>query len=182
MIKIRCMKFKIIRNALKLLITALVIALITGCGYHIAGTGKNPHRHLHTIHIQILNNVSDEPLIQRELTDSIRNAFLTDARLALEGANKADLVLKGTIYKYKIRPVAFNANDIAIEYIVTIGVKILVKDQVKNRLHLREQLRTYWDYRARPAIVTTEANREEALQEAYQDLAARIVSLVIDKF
>ncbi len=104
-----------LKDKITLFITALVIALITGCGYHIAGTGKNPYKHLHTIHVQILNNISDEPLIQRELTDSIRNAFLTDARLALEGANKADLVHKGTIYKYKIRPVAFNTNDIAIE-------------------------------------------------------------------
>lgn len=158
------------------------MALIMGCGYHIAGTGKNPYKHLHTIHVQILNNISNEPLIQRELTNSIRNAFLTDARLALEDANKSDLVLKGTIYNYKIRPVAFNADDIAIEYIVTIGVTITVKDQVKKRIHLKEKLKTQWDYRARRAIVTSEANRQEALQEAYQDLATRIVSLVIDKF
>ncbi len=171
-----------LKEKIKLLITALVIALITGCGYHIAGTGKNPYKHLHTIHVQILNNVSDEPLIQRELTDSIRNAFLTDARLALEDSNKSDLVLKGTIYNYKIRPVAFNADDIAIEYIVSIGVKILVKDQIKKRVHLKEKLKTYWDYRARQAIVTAEANRQEALQEAYQDLATQVVSLVIDKF
>lgn len=167
---------------IKLLIAALVIALITGCGYRIAGTGKNPYKHLHSIHVKILNNISDEPLIQRELTDAIRSAFLTDARLALEDANKADLVLKGTIYNYKIRPVAFNADDIATEYIVSIGMTILVKDQVKKRIHLKQKLKTKWDYRSRQAIVTSEANRQEALQEAYQDLAFRIVSLVIDKF
>lgn len=167
---------------IKCMTLVFVMLLTQGCGYHLAGTGKNPYKHLHTISIPVLDNTSDEPLIQRDLTESIRAAFLTDGRLQLADEKNGDLILKGAITNYWVRAVAFNNEDIATEYVVVISVNILVKDTVKNKTHLKEKFRTRWDYRSSGEIVSSEAQRQEALNEAYRELATRIVSLVIDKF
>lgn len=160
----------------------LLICLLTGCGYHLAGTGGKMRKHLRTISVPVFDNSSTEPLIQRGLTDAIRQAFLTDGRLKLVHPKKADLLLTGAIVSFQSRSVAFNKDDVVTESIITLGVHILVKDQVKKEVYMEDDLKTTWDYRSDSLIINSEAARQQALREAFRDLALRLVSLVIDKF
>ena len=173
-------------NAFKITGPGLLLCLMFGggCGYHLTGQGASQMpQHLNTIAIPVLENKSAEPTIQRPLTESLRLAFITDGRLQLVN-NKAgaDLVITGTVTDYSIRAIAFNAFDVATEYWVYITADVLVQDQVKNQVYLKQELSARWNYRANPNIVSTEASRQEALRQAYQNFSQRLVSLVNDKF
>ena len=162
----------------------LLCLMLWGCGYHLTGQGASQlPPHLNTIAIPVFENKSPEPTVQRPLTESFRLAFITDGRLGLvNNKAEADLVITGTITNYWIRAVAFNAFDVATEYWVYIEADVLAQDQVKNQVYLKQTLKTRWNYRATPGIVSTEAARQEALREAYRVMSQRLVSLVNDKF
>ena len=167
---------------LKLSILILSIFFLTSCGYHVSGTGGSLSKGIRTISIPVFDNISTEPLIQRQFTDAVRQAFLTDGRLRLSSPDKADLLLNGVITNYYIQSVAFNRDDVVTESIITLAIKVKVLDQVNENVYMEDSMRTNWDYRSDSLVINSEAARQIALQEAYRDLALRIVSLVIDKF
>lgn len=175
-------KYRFLNRLTALLILAGFL-LLPACGYRLSGTGSSLPPHLKTIAIPVFQNKSSEPTIHARLTDTIRRAFLTDGRLKLvDQQEKANLLLTGTLNFYDIRAVAFDTSDRATEYWVYLGVNIEVQDQVKNKLFQKENLRTRWNYRPTSSVVDSEANRQTALDEAYRDLAIRLVSLIIDQF
>jgi len=157
---------------------------LSGCGYQMAGYGATQlPPHLRTIAIPVFENTSAEPTIQRPFTEAVRRAFITDGRLKLVNeAAKADLVMTGTLTSYSIRAVAFNANDVAIEYWVFISAQIEVTDRINNQTYLKQNLNTRWDYIADDNVITSEASRQAALTQTNRLLSQRLVSLVNDKF
>jgi outer membrane lipopolysaccharide assembly protein LptE/RlpB len=166
----------------KLSILFLCLFFLSSCGYHLSGTGGSLSKGMRTISIPVFDNNSSEPLIQRQFTDAVRQAFLTDGRLKLTSPENSDLLLNGLISNYNIRSVAFNQDDVVTESIITLGVKIRVMDQLNEKVYMENSMNTNWDYRSDSLVINSEAARQTALQEAYRDLALRIVSLVIDRF
>ena len=174
------MKLNLIKSKLSILF--LCLFLLTSCGYHLSGTGGSLSKGIRTISIPVFDNDSREPLIQRQLTDAVRQAFLTDGRLRLASPENSDLLLNGILTYYSVRSVAFNKDDVVTESIITLGVNIEVMDQINEKVYMEDSMNTNWDYRSDSLLINSEAARQTALQEAYRDLALRIVSLVIDKF
>ena len=78
---------------------------MTSCGYSLSGTGGSLRKNLRTIAVPVFDNDSSEPIIQRQFTDTLRQAFLSDGRLKLTGLKNADLLLTGIIDKYRVRSV-----------------------------------------------------------------------------
>lgn len=165
------------------LLPLLMAALVSACGYQVTGL-KSTHlpEHIRSLAIPVFENTSIEPVLQRSLTEALRRAFIHDGRLQLAGEKRADLVMKGTLTRYSIRAVAFNANDIATEYWVYLNVTVKVTERVAGTVHLDQKLRTRWDYRASSSVISSEASRQEALSQAYRDLSERLVSLLLDQF
>lgn len=161
----------------------MFILPVSSCGYHLAGYGSALPSHLRTIAIPVLENSSPEPNIHRDVTDAIRQAFIADGRLKVVDTRKADMVLRGTLTNYQLRAVSFGGNDTAEEYIVRLGVQIEVYDQVKKKPYIKQQkFTTQWDYRATAGVIDSETARFAALKEAYDDLADRLVSIIVEQF
>lgn len=165
------------------LLPLLMATLVSACGYQVTGL-KPTHlpEHIRSLAIPVFENTSTEPVLQRSLTEALRRAFIHDGRLQLAGEKRADLVMKGTLTRYSIRAVAFNANDIATEYWVYLNVTVKVTERVAGTVHLDQKLRTRWDYRASSSVTSSEVSRQEALSQAYRDLSERLVSLLLDQF
>ncbi len=172
-------------NAHKIVWLGLLLSLtLWGCGYQMAGRGTGQlSPHLRTIAIPVFENNSPEPTIQRPLTEALRRAFITDGRLRLvNNQDAADLLVTGTLTKYWVRAVAFNQFDVVTEYWVYIEADVLVQDQVKDQIYLKQTLKARWDYIPDNSVIISEASRQEALRQTYRVLSQRLVSLVNDKF
>ena len=170
---------KFFRNTLYVL---MLVLLFPSCGYHLDGYGSALPSHIRTIAIPVFKNVSSQPNIHRDATDAIRKKFITDARLKLVGSSTADLLLRGTITDYQLRAVSFSGKDVAEEYIVRLGVQIETYDQVKKKILLNQKFTTQWDYRATSNIINSESARFAALKEAYDDLAAQLIGIIVEQF
>lgn len=162
----------------------LLLLTLWGCGYQMAGRGATQlPPNLKTIAIPVFDNKSQEPTIQRPFTKALRRAFITDGRLRLvNNKNGADLVMTGTLTRYSVSAVSFDENDVATEYWVYLDADVNVMDQVNNKTYLDQSFSTRWDFVADDSVVSTEASRQEALNQSYRVLAERLVSLVNDKF
>lgn len=165
-----------------LCVLAFVLPFAAGCGYHLAGYGSALPPHLRTVAIPVFGNSSDQPDIHRELTSVIRQKFISDGRLKVVSEKKANLLLRGTLIFYSLRVVAFSKADEATQYIVQLGVHIEAFDQVKKKIFLKQNFTTQWDYQASSDVVNTETARFAALEEAYGELASRLVSIIIERF
>ena len=156
--------------------------LFSGCGYQLVGTGNTLPPHLKTIYISVFKNTSSQPEIHRELTSAVLQSFISDGRLKVARKDKADLIMDATFNYYKLRNVSFGSQDLVSNIIIELGVELEVTDQIKNKIFMKKQLKTQWDYKSTSDIATTERARIEALDLAFQDLGRRLVSLVVDQF
>ena len=170
---------KFLRGALYFLVVAL---LLSSCGYHLAGYGSTLPPHIRAISIPVFKNSSSEPNIQRDATDAIRRAFISDGRLKVTNPSKADLLMRGTLTNYQLRGVSFSSEDSAEEYIVRLGIQVEAYDRIKKRIIFSQKFTTQWDYRSTSSVVDSESEKYTALKEAYDDLADRLVSITIEQF
>ena len=163
-------------------VIVLTLLLFGSCGYRLVGTGSQLPSHIRSLSIPVFNNTSTEPAVHRNLTEAIRLSFQNDGRLKLVKKNRAHLTMNGTLTHYELRPIAYNERDVARQYWVILKVNIDVFDQVKDRLFMKQNLETKWNYDAPQEVVDAEAARLEALELAYENLARQLVSMVIDQF
>ncbi len=170
------------RASLYLGILIALTITITGCGYSLVGTGSALPPHVKSIAIPLFTNSSSEPLIHRELTDAVRQAFINDNRLKVASKKRGSLLLTGNLKSYELKPVAFTGRDVAQEYWVLLGVDVKVYDQAKKKIYLEENYQTKWNYIAPQDVTNAEEARQEALREAYRDFANRVLSQIIDNF
>ena len=166
----------------RFLFITLAAILTAGCGYHLVGYGSSLPNHIKTIAIPTFKNSSTEPNSHRDVTDSIRRAFISDGRLKLIDARRADLIIKGTLIKYQLQPVSFSAQDTVDEYIIRLGVQIEAYDRIKKKLLFKQEFNPQWDYRVTSSVVDSESARNTALIRSYNDLADQLVSIIIDQF
>ena len=170
---------KFLRGALCFLV---VVSVSSNCGYHLAGYGSTLPSHIRAISIPVFKNSSSEPNIQRDATDAMRRAFISDGRLKVTDTSKADLVMRGKLTNYQLRGVSFSSEDSAEEYIVRLGIEVEVYDRIKKRIIFNQKFTTQWDYRSTSSVVDSESEKYTALKEAYDDLADRLVSITIEQF
>ncbi len=156
--------------------------LISGCGYHLVGTGNTLPPHLKSIAIPVFENSSSQPEIHRERTSIILRSFINDGRLKVAKKEDADLLMTGALTYYATRTAAFSSNDLASDIIIELEVDVEVTDQVKNKPFLKQNLKTQWDYKSTSDISDTETARLRALDDAYNELGTRLVSLIVDQF
>ena len=170
---------KFLRGALCFLVVVLVFS---SCGYRLVGYGSTLPSHIRAISIPVFKNSSSEPNIQRDATDAIRRAFISDGRLKVTDTSKADLLMRGTLTNYQLRGVSFSSEDSAEEYIVRLGIHVEAYDQVKKKIIFEQKFTTQWDYRSSSVVADSESSRYAALKGAYEDLAERLVSITIEQF
>ena len=90
--------------------------------------------------------------------------------------------MRGVLNSYVLQAVSFTTADLAQEYYVQLGVSIDVNDQVKKKRFMKQNFNTKWDFKSDADVINSEAARQEALIDAYEELGRRLVSIVIDQF
>jgi hypothetical protein len=93
------------------------LLLPLGCGYHLAGTVVQLPEGVRSVRVGDFNNRSRQFGLDRELALAIEREFYRRGVLRVEeDPNSGDSELTGTIRSFKVRPVAFDAQDEALEY------------------------------------------------------------------
>lgn len=147
---------------------------LAGCFYTVRTSVPG---HIKTIAIPVFVNRTLQPTLETDLTQVVIDRFQKDNHLALAEAGSADAVLEGTLVNYENRVYRFDENAQAQEYIVTVTMDAVVKDQVKNKdLWSQQGIRASATYQLGGAQARTEADaRKEAVEQLADILLSRTV-------
>ena len=113
-------------------LVAVALGLLCGACAYNTSTALLPS-HLKTVAIPVFENATVEYNLEHELTDAVIARFVQDNHLKVVSERAGDAVLRGKITLYKNSVFGFSTTNRSQEYRVTIGIDVVLKDQIKNR-------------------------------------------------
>jgi outer membrane lipopolysaccharide assembly protein LptE/RlpB len=163
---------------------ALLLTLLTGCGYHLAGNQRLPSE-IRTIAVPVFYNETFEPTLDNAVTSAVKQEFLTNSRLAVvNDPEQADLVLKGTVVSFGLTPVTFDrTTSVVLEYRVRIRVTVTVEDRRTQKILWTDAgMESAAEYRVNPDTAANRVAQDLAVAEASKRLAENVVQRVLQGF
>lgn len=153
------------------------IALLVGqgCGYTLKAT---PPHGLRSIYVETFRNDTFEPALEIDLTNVLIDRFLFDGTLRVTERDRADAVLKGTLTQFIREPLRYTGAEEVQEYRLVLMTDISLWDN-RSGERLWEEKRFVGD----TSFFTSGASQkseEAATQDAFEELARRIVDRVVE--
>lgn len=108
----------------------LALLALGGCGYSLAGRGAFLPEYIRTIAVPQFTNATTVYDAERPVTERVRAELVGRGRYTVEPTQRAgaDAVLTGVITSITVEPVAFNQQQGASRYVITLTAQIEFKD------------------------------------------------------
>jgi hypothetical protein len=155
---------------------ALLLAGVVGCGVYSATSGRLDPA-LRRVAVPVLENLSSEPNIEIELTDSIIQALQADNTLQVVAEKDADTVLSGRVLGYRLKE-AFTGQNLQVDqYQVQILVELTMTKKANGaKLFDKKHITGTGNYILNDPNGSTEAGaRSDAAKEIVRGVLALIV-------
>lgn len=167
----------ILARGLSLLAVAGVL-LAAGCGYRPPGSLTAPGR-TPRLHVAPFANSTYRPGIHALVSAAILRRLQLDRRLTVVDEPRAEAVLGGIVRAYENEAVAFERAEIGRRFRVRLVVTATLTDR-RGGAPLRHELTGEAFYTAGTGVTGTRAAEEDAIQRAANDVAGRLVAVLID--
>lgn len=169
---------------------------ISGCGYTTRSMIATRFR---SVYVQPFENKVDisretdalnkykiyRPLLETDITKAVSNKYLFDGNLRPVRKELADVILKGELIEYRRDPLRYDDNDEVSEYRISLIVNIILWDRNEDKVVWEENGftgdYTYFPTNSSQQNVTTKSDAQ-AVNEAIDDLAARIVARTVEEW
>jgi hypothetical protein len=123
------------RRTLALLAVTLAAVAMSGCGYSLAGRGSFLPPYIKTIGVPLFTNNTPVFNIEQRVTDRVRSELIGRGRYKVEtGRTGVDAVLIGEIVSVVGAPAAFNPQQQATRYAVTMVVRVEFRDLKTDKI------------------------------------------------
>jgi outer membrane lipopolysaccharide assembly protein LptE/RlpB len=170
--------------------TLAIVALLplTGCGYALAGRGSSLPEYIRTIGVPLFTNATSIFDVEQALTQRVRLEFLGRGRYKVvsDEAN-TDAVLKGEITSISIRPTAFNDQQQASRYEITVVVKVEFTDVKTAKVLYDNPAQTFREEYDVTNVVSADVasflgQNVNAFERLANDFAKTVVSSILEAF
>lgn len=132
------------------------LALVHGCGYHFAGTGRAFEAGIRTIGVRPFANETREVGVEKRLAMAIEREFVLRGPLKVAKPDEGDLVLTGTVKTAEDRPVAFNRDDEVLIYQTILALDLDLRQRATGKLVWKVRgLRVVDDYESIASVIVT---------------------------
>jgi outer membrane lipopolysaccharide assembly protein LptE/RlpB len=168
----------------KLPFLLLILSALTGCGYHLAGTGSSLPAHIQTIGVPIFVNNTQGYQVEQKLTSSVVDVLIRRGKYkVVPEAQGVDALLKGTITSVSLVPITFNADGLATQYNVLISARVTFSDVIdKKVLFTNPSFLFRGQYDIDQNDVLFFDRQSQALDDIAQDFAESVVSAILEGF
>lgn len=170
----------------------LTLAL-SGCGYSLAGRGSFLPSYIKTIGLPLFANLTPVPDVERRITDKVRTELIGRGGYTVKSEDTGvDAVLSGQIVVIGLAPAAFNQQQQAIRYSLTIVASIEFKDLKTGKVLWANPSMAYTEQYDSTSIVGGNAtgatateflgNNTNALERVASEFARAVVSAILEAF
>jgi outer membrane lipopolysaccharide assembly protein LptE/RlpB len=182
-----------IRSSLSLPTIPLVLAFLSGCGYHVAGHNEALPKTVHVIAVPALENKTTSYRIEQRLTAATIHQFLAATPYKIVSADSgADAVLRGRVLSVEAVPLLFVTTPAtataasttrATTMLVTMKCDVTLVETASERiLYHNENFVFRNQYEISTDVKSFFEEQDPALDRMAQDFAKRLVAAVTENF
>lgn len=177
------------RRALALATVMLAAMAASSCGYSLAGRGSFLPAYIKTIGVPLFINNSPVFNVEQRITDRVRSELIGRGRYKVEtGRTGVDAVLLGEIVSIVGAPAAFNPQQQATRYALTMVVKVEFRDLKTDKiLWSNPGMQFTEQYDVTTVTTGLDANAflgqdANALERLASEFARALVSAILEAF
>lgn len=177
------------RRIAHLLVVVLLLAPLAACGYSLAGRGSSLPSYVRTIAIPLFANATSVFDVEQTLTQRVRLEFIGRGKYQVNSEEgNSDALLKGEITGISVRPTAFNQEQQASRYEITVIVKVEFTDVKTGKMLYENPAQTFREeYEVTTGAVASDASsflgqNQQALERIANDFAKTVVSAILEAF
>ena len=177
------------RRLFALILAPVMLLPLSGCGYSLAGRGSALPAHIRTIGVPLFTNATSVFDVEQTLTSRVRLEFIGRGRYRVVPSDTGtDAVLKGDITGISIRPTAFDSQQQASRYEITVVVKVEFRDVVSDKVLYENPAQTFKEeYEVTTGQSASDprtflGQNSNALDRLSVDFAKTVVSAVLEAF
>jgi len=159
-----------------LVISVLLAALVSGCGYTLQGRTDLPFE---TVSLGTIQNTTVEPKLQDRMSRLLAETLM---QYGIDVRPAARYKIEGSIVTFTLTPVAEKSLT-AIEYQITIVANfILIDMQTQKKEYLANVSSPFYTYfRSSGQLVSVLAQKEVATESALKDLSQELLRRMLYK-
>src|SRR5580704_6896721 len=163
----------------------LLVASVSGCGYHVAGRAGNLPAQWTTIAVPAFKNDTTRYRIEQRFTAAVIRQFVqrTKYRIAQDPAT-ADAVLHDEVVSFETGPMLFNATTGQVTMmLVTVHTKVqLIGTKDEKPVYENNDMVYRDEYQISSDVQSFFEEQDPALERMSRDFAAQLVSNVLETF
>jgi outer membrane lipopolysaccharide assembly protein LptE/RlpB len=160
-------------------------ALLSGCGYHIAGKSDSLPKNIRVIAVPALENKTTSYRIEQRLTAATVHEFLakTPYRVVPDAAN-GDAVLRGKVLSLEAVPLLFDTKTgRATTMLITVKCEVTLEERESGKiLYHSDNFLFRNEYELSTDVKSFFEEQDPALDRLARDFAARLVATVTENF
>jgi outer membrane lipopolysaccharide assembly protein LptE/RlpB len=167
------------------------VAMLSGCGYHIAGTASTLPKTIHVVAIPALENKTTSYRLEQKLTAATVHEFLAKTSYrVVSNPEDGDAVLRGKVLSLEAVPLLFDTTTgRATTMLVTVKCEVTFTERATQKVlyHtdnfvFRNQYEISADTADPAALKDFFEEQDPALDRLAQDFAQRLVAAVIENY
>jgi len=177
------------KRASVLAMVLLLLGSLSSCGYALAGRGSSLPPTVRSIGIPLFINSTPIFDLEQILTQRVRLEFIGRGKYqVVPDATGTDAVLNGEITSVALQPTAFNAQQQASRYAITVVVKVTLKDLKADKTLYENPGLTFRDeYEVTNSASSADVGQflgqnKDALDRLSTDFARSVVSTILEAF
>ena len=160
----------------------------SACGYSLAGRGSFLPTYIKTIGLPTFVNNTPVFEVERTITDRVRSELIGRGRYTiLAQRTGVDAVLIGEIMNISLAPAAFNQQQQATRYAITIVAKIEFRDLKTDKVLWQNPAMAFTEQYEVTTQVAADAatflgQNQNAVERLASEFARAIVSAILESF
>ncbi|MBU2054737.1 MAG: hypothetical protein KKC25_07135 [Proteobacteria bacterium] len=163
--------------------TAVLVLLLAGCGYRLAGGGEAIDPGLRTVFVETFANRTGEAHAEEIFRTAFIDRFVREGRFKLAGnRGEADTLCRGTILSLQTSSLAYKASNLAAEERITATLEIYFEQRESGRVIWSDGAFTETADYPVATVGAREAERKNALVKLAGGTAERAYRLMISGF
>jgi outer membrane lipopolysaccharide assembly protein LptE/RlpB len=175
------------------LIPGLIVCVLSGCGYHVAGRSGVLPKTIHVIAVPPIENKTSSYRIEQRLTAATIHEFLARTNYKIVSAPESgDAVLRGTVVSVEAVPLLFTsipatattpATTRATNMLITMKCDVTFTDSTTQKVLYRNDNFVFRnEYEISTDVKSFFEEQDPALDRMAQDFAKRLVAAVTENF
>ena len=164
---------------------AACLLLLTGCGYHTAGSAAHLPNTVHTLAVPTFQNATQSYHTEVAFTQAVIKEFSSRTPYHTIPGNDpdADATLNGTITSYQVVPLTYNSQTgQSSSFLVTIRAKVVMTDRNKKILFQNSTYLFRQQYETTEDLVTFIQEDPASIDRLPRDFAQALVSDILESF